>query len=202
MLQKLESNAGQQRLSPDKLEPLTIRLESLLSRGIPVVLAIDGRAASGKSSLAKTLAKDYAGRVVHMDDFLLPQELRTAERLSEPGGNLHYERFVAEILPGLRDKAGFSYQAFDCDRMQLGEWQNLLPAQLTIVEGAYALHPKLGTYYDLTLFLSCPLETQLARVKARNPFKIEQFLTRWIPLEETYFEVFGIEDAADFIIQI
>jgi len=202
VLQKLESNAGQQRFSPDQLEPLTIRLESLLSRGIPVVLAIDGRAASGKSSLAKTLAKDYAGRVVHMDDFLLPQELRTAERLSEPGGNLHYERFVAEILPGLRDKAGFSYQAFDCDRMQLGEWRNLLPAQLTIVEGAYALHPKLGAYYDLALFLSCPLETQLARVKARNPVKFEQYLKQWIPLEETYFKVIGIDDAADFIIHI
>ena len=86
--------------------------------------------------------------------------------------------------------------------MQLGEWRNLLPAQLTIVEGAYALHPKLGTYYDLALFLSCPLETQLARVKARNPIKFEQFLTRWIPLEETYFKVFGIDDIADFIIQI
>ena len=109
MLQKLESNAGQQRLSPDKLEPLTIRLESLLSRGVPVVLTIDGRAASGKSSLALTLAKNYSGRVVHMDDYFLPQELRTAERLTEPGGNLHYERFVAEILPGLRDEAGFSY---------------------------------------------------------------------------------------------
>lgn len=201
MLQKLASNAGQLRLSLDKLEPFTIRLESLLSHGIPVVLAIDGRAASGKSSLALTLAKNYSGRVVHMDGFFLPQELRTVERLSEPGGNLHYERFVAEILPGLRNEAGFIYQAFDCDRMQLGEWQNLLPAQLTIVEGAYALHPKLGAYNDLALFLTCPLETQLARVKARNPLKFEQFLKRWIPLEETYFKVFGIQDAADFIVQ-
>ena len=201
MLQKLESNAGQQRLSLDKLEPLSFRLESLLSRGDPVVLTIDGRAASGKSSLSKKLAMHYAGRVVHMDDFFLPQELRKAERLSEPGGNLHYERFVAEILPALRDEAWFSYQAFDCGRMQLGEWRNLLPAQFTIIEGAYALHPKLGAYNDLALFLTCPLETQLARVKARNPLKFEQFLKRWIPLEETYFKVFGIQDAADFIVQ-
>ena len=200
MLQKLESNAGQQRLRLDKLEALIIRLESMLSRGVPVVLAIDGRAASGKTSLAEKLAKVYSARVVHMDDFFLPQELRTAERLSEPGGNLHSERFVAEILPGLRDKAGFSYQAFDCDRMQLGERRNLLPAQLTIVEGAYALHPKLGAYYDLTLFLSCPFETQLARVKARNPVKFEQYLKQWIPQEETYFTLFGIEEAADFIL--
>ena len=140
----------------------------MLSRGVPVVLAIDGRAASGKSSLAKTLAKDYAGRVVHMDDFFLPQELRTAERLSEPGGNLHYERFVAEILPGLRDEAGVNYQAFDCNRMQLGEWRNLLPAQLTIVEGAYALHPKLGAYYDLVSF-ELSAQASIGTFKGQKP---------------------------------
>ena len=201
MLQKLESNAGKQRLSLDKLEPLTIRLESLLSRGVPVVLTIDGRAASGKSSMAGQLANNYSGRVVHMDDFFLPQELRTAERLSEPGGNLHYERFVAEILPGLRDEAGFSYQAFDCDRIQLGDWRNLLPAQLTIVEGVYALHPKLGAYYDLALFLSCPPKLQLARLKARNPNKLAQFQKHWIPMEEAYFLAYDIEKAADFRIQ-
>ena len=32
-----------------------------------------------------------------MDDFFLPMELRTAERLEEPGGNVHYERFSAEV---------------------------------------------------------------------------------------------------------
>ena len=165
------------------------------------MLAIDGRAASGKTSLAEKLAKVYSARVVHMDDFFLPQELRAAERLSEPGGNLHSERFVAEILPGLRDEAGVSYQAFDCNRMQLGEWQNLSPAQLTIVEGAYALHPKLGAYYDLALFLSCPPKLQLARLKARNPDKLAQFQKHWIPMEEAYFLAYDIEKAADFRIQ-
>ena len=166
-----------------------------------VVLAIDGRAASGKSSLTERLARDYPTRVVHMDDFFLPQELRTDERLLEPGGNLHCERFISEILLNLRNEAAFSYQTFDCKRMQLGEWRKLSVAQLTIVEGAYALHPKLGAYYDLVLFLTCPPETQLARLKVRNRSKIKQFQDKWIHLEEAYFQAFKIPELADFTIQ-
>jgi uridine kinase len=198
-----ESDRITRQLLPndEKYEPFTRRLDSLLSKGMPVVLAIDGRAASGKSSLTEKLARDYPARVIHMDDFYLPIELRTVERLAEPGGNLHYERFMTDVLPGLRKQEGFSYQAFDCAVMNVGEWRNLFPAQLTIVEGAYAMHPKLGAYYDLALFLSCAPETQLARIKKRNPAKSEQFRKHWIPLEEAYFKAFGIPELADLIIQ-
>ena len=39
-----------------------------------------------------------------MDDFFLPPALRTPERRSEPGGNVHYERFLTEVLPNLRSE--------------------------------------------------------------------------------------------------
>ncbi|HSN94109.1 MAG TPA: hypothetical protein VLR89_03490 [Anaerolineaceae bacterium] len=197
----MEPNPEQQKLMQDVLEPFTLSLENLLSQSNTVVIAIDGRAASGKTTLARQLAKDYGGRLVHMDDFYLPQELRTEKRLAEPGGNLHYERFITDVLPGLRNLGGSSYQIFDCSQMQMGECRNLAPGRFTIVEGAYALHPKLGRYYDLSLFLSCPNETQVDRVEARNPLKLEQFMERWIPLEETYFNAFGVEETVDFFIQ-
>jgi len=200
---QLESNRKPEinLLNFEKLLPLGTRLEELLSVGKPVVLAIDGRAASGKTSLAERLAGKYQARVIHLDDFFLPRELRTQERLAEPGGNLHYERFIDEVLLALRTQGSFNYQAFNCDLMTLGNLRNLPSAQLSIVEGAYALHPKLGSYYNLSLFLSCPLEIQLARVKIRNPNKLEEFQTHWIPLEEVYFQAFGIAELVDFTIQ-
>ena len=66
------------------------------------VIAMDGRAAAGKTTLAEELAVTLGGAVVHMDDFFLPGELRTPERLAAPGGNVHAERFVEEVLPYLR----------------------------------------------------------------------------------------------------
>ena len=85
--------------------------------------------------------------------------------------------------------------------MQLGEWRHLLPAQLTVVEGSYALHPKFGVYYDLSIFMSCLPEVQLARLKDRNPAKLEEFQKHWLPMEENYFHTFGIETKAEFIIE-
>lgn len=64
----------------------------------PIVIAIDGPCAAGKSTLAKKLAEEIDGQVVHMDDFFLPGRLRTPARLREPGGNVHYERFQEEVL--------------------------------------------------------------------------------------------------------
>lgn len=70
------------------------------------VAAIDGNAAAGKSTLAARIAAFFAPRcsvnVFHMDDFFLPGALRTPERLAEPGGNVHYERFQDEVLAGCR----------------------------------------------------------------------------------------------------
>ena len=84
-----------------------------------VVLAIDGMSASGKSTLAQEVADKYGGSVVHMDDFFLPAELRTNKRLETPGGNIHYERFKEEVLPGIADHRSFEYGIFDCRNMRV-----------------------------------------------------------------------------------
>ena len=78
------------------------------------IIAIDGRCAAGKTTLAARLAKELGGDVIHMDDFFLPPALRTQERRSEPGGNVHYERFLTEVIPKLASGQAFSYQRFDC----------------------------------------------------------------------------------------
>ena len=60
-----------------------------------VCVAIDGRCASGKTTLATALAVSLGATVFHADDFFLRPEQRTAERLSEPGGNMDRERLKA-----------------------------------------------------------------------------------------------------------
>ncbi|MEA4811677.1 MAG: hypothetical protein VB108_03790 [Anaerolineaceae bacterium] len=184
--------AKQNHLNPEQTAALLSHLEGLLAGEQPLVLAIDGRAASGKSSLAAKLGERFAAAVVHMDDFFLPQELRSEQRLSEAGGNLHHERFSAELLPQLRGHKGIRYQAFNCAIMQLDQWQVIKPAKLSIVEGCYALHPSFGKYYDMAVFMSCEPQTQLARINERNPQLAERFCNQWIPMEEAYFKAFDI----------
>ena len=62
------------------------------------IIAIDGRCASGKTTIGNELAKFLNAEVIHMDDFFLTPEMRTKERLNEVGGNVDRERFEKEVL--------------------------------------------------------------------------------------------------------
>ena len=138
--------------------------------------------------------------MIRADDFFLRPEQRTPERLAEPGGNLDRERMKEEVIDHLRDGA-LRYTPFDCQVMALGEPLSLPAAEVTIVEGAYSLHPYFGPYYDLSVFVTADQETRLARIGARKGHNnVENFRTRWIPMEERYLAAFGIEERADLII--
>jgi uridine kinase len=116
------------------------------------VITVDGKSASGKTTLARQLSSILEAEVIHMDDFFLPLELRTPSRLAEPGGNVHYERFKTEVLPELKQKKSFSYRRFDCSKMRPGEMRKIAISRWRIVEGAYSLHPEFGDYADLKVF--------------------------------------------------
>ena len=170
-----------------------------------LVVAIDGRCASGKTTVAEQLSRITGAGIVHMDDFFLPANLRTDKRLAEPGGNVHYERFYEEVLPRLGDRSEFGYHRFDCSKMQLGE-NVIVPAGtkdgfVRVVEGAYSLHPYFGEYADIRVFSQVEKEEQLRRIANRDGEAVLfTFREKWIPMEETYFKAFSIRESADMVI--
>lgn len=167
----------------------------------PFVIAIDGRAASGKSTLAQQLSVLLDADVVHMDDFFLPPVLRTEERLAEPGGNVHYERFCVEVLPYLKSAEGFSYRIFDCSKMDYDGEQIIADKRIRIVEGSYSHHPKFGEYADFFVFSDVDAEEQMRRIHLRNgEEKARIFAAKWIPMEERYFTAFRVKENADAIV--
>jgi len=167
----------------------------------PCIIAIDGRAGAGKSTLALELAFVLDCDIVRMDDFFLPTELRTAERLDAPGGNVHYERFSSEVLPKLRCTESFVYQVFSCAEMQLNGSREIRAGEYRIVEGSYSMHPQFGNYWDVSVFCAIRPEKQLERIIKRDgPEYAEVFRSRWIPMEEKYFKVFDIVKKADIIL--
>lgn len=181
-------------------EELLAELQTL--SGEVRIIAIDGRCAAGKTTLAAWLAERLDGDVIHMDDFFLPIELRTVERREEPGGNVHYERFRAEVLPGLKERVPFSYQRFDCSRMELGRLIPVKNKGIVIVEGAYSCHPVLGDYMDRKVFMDIDRKLQEERILLRNgKDRLQDFREKWIPMEEAYFTAFSIEEHTDYFIK-
>jgi len=173
-------------------------IHRLLEEKSTVTVAIDGMAAAGKTTLAALLEAVYSCTVIHMDDFFLPRELRTPERLAQPGGNVHFERFAAEVSPYLGRFVPFSYKPFDCGVMDYGPAVTIQPHRLTVVEGSYSHHPGLGAAYDLKVFLTILQEEQYARILTRNGPKLSRrFREEWIPMENTYSAAFHIRKHSD-----
>ena len=137
-----------------------------------------------------------------MDDFFLPPELRTAERLATSGGNIHHERFLKEILPYVKSGKEFKYRQFDCNFMDYRETPAVVHSHpWCIVEGVYSCHPIFENYMDLRVFVDVTQDEQKARIKRRNsPEMAARYIEKWIPMEEAYFEAYNIRNAADVIV--
>ena len=164
----------------------------------PLLIALDGRCAAGKTTLANRLAEQYGWGVIHLDDFFLQPAQRTSQRLAEPGGNLDRERLISEVLlPLTRHRPGV-YRVFDCRTMGFAAVPRPLPAApVMLLEGSYACHPDLRPLCGLHVFLTVDPGEQLRRLTARNPARLQDFRTRWIPMEEQYFRYFHIPETCD-----
>lgn len=179
---------------------LFAEIDRRLEKG-SVIVALEGGSASGKTTLAKTLSKIYDCNVFHMDDFFLQMHQRTPERFKEVGGNVDRERFIEEILEPLKRGEQVRYRKFDCSKMILGDYIEPKNKKLTVVEGAYSMHPDMGSAYDISVFLSISREEQKARINKRNtPETAKRFFNEWIPLEEKYFSKMGIKEKCSMVI--
>lgn len=166
------------------------------------VIAIDGPCASGKTTLAQKLAEEFAAQIISTDDFFLPPEMRSEERLSQAGGNVHYERFAEEIVNPIRAGKDFEYRVFSCKDGGYTDKKKFVLSGLIIAEGSYSLRPDFEEIYDLKIFVEADYETRLNRIINRNgEEKLKVFKEKWIPLENAYFETFGIKDKCDIIIK-
>lgn len=165
-----------------------------------IIIAIDGRCASGKTTLAKELAERFDCNVFHMDDFFLRPEQRTKERLQQAGENVDHERFWEEVLLPLREGKEFSYKPYSCRNGELGEPVAVKVKAINIVEGSYSCHNNLYEYYDCRIFMTVDEEEQMKRIISRNGSDAAKiFKEKWIPMEEKYFKKFEIEKRCDYI---
>lgn len=185
-------------VSPEELSGL---ITARLKQQPTVLVALDGRCGSGKTTLAAQLAERFPQSItLHTDDFYLPPPQRVTGWERIPCANMHLERLRAEAVAPARAGRAVCYKAYSCREGAYLPPRVFGPAPLVIVEGSYSHHPSLATCYDLRVFVTCSKAEQARRLQAREGARYAAFVERWVPLEEAYFAKYAIEPHADLIL--
>ncbi len=176
-------------------------INSLSDENSKIIIAIEGSCASGKTTLSEEFEKIFNCNVIHMDDFFLPFEMRTEDRMKEIGGNIDYERFKTEIAENITDDYEFSYGKFDCSTGKISKNVIIKPKKINVIEGVYCMHPEYYHIYNLRIFLEIDDDEKIRRLRNRSPEKLERFINEWIPKEDSYFDAFKIKEKCDLILE-
>ena len=167
----------------------------------PVLIALDGRCGSGKTTLAGQLAEQFPASIVfHTDDYYLPPDQRIPDWEKTPCANMDLARLREELLRPARAGEPVFYRAYSCREGAYQPAQELAAQPLVILEGSYSHHPLLTGYETLRVFVTCSKDEQVRRLQEREGERYANFAARWIPLEEGYFAKYQIAENADFVV--
>lgn len=179
-------------------DQLISHLEELLKEKPMRIIGIDGRCASGKTTLSNLLAGQFPARIFHMDDFYLPIEQRVTGWEKTPCANMDFDRMIETVLRPARKGETVWYEAYSCRDKRMMPPVELERKPLTIVEGSYSHYPELIPFYDLTVFLTCTKETQKKRLIEREGERYPNYERLWIPLEEEYYQKYQVGKQVDY----
>jgi len=185
----------------DSYSALKARIEEMLRSNERVLVAVDGMAASGKTTLATALCRAFPrSAVVHMDDFTIPFEDRAPGYFEAQLSNADVVRFDREVLTPLLEGQEACYRPYVCHPVPgFLEPVRIAPkTRLIVIEGAYCLHPLLFDRYDLRVLSLIDPQAQRMRILARNgEAQLARFESLWIPMENRHIEAHSLRRRCD-----
>jgi uridine kinase len=180
---------------------LVKRIQELLAKQEVVIIAISGHGGSGKSTLAEAVAQRFGTsdeQIIRIDKFHAKDYMFAKDI---------YKQHEWQKLVTLLTKARSHHQLRYVGR----DWQgnehaiNITRPRLVIVEGIRVVRPELLPYFDLSIWIDCPLEIASERAINRNreqgdsEEEIELWHTKWIPEAKQYYDQIQPQKIADFI---
>jgi uridine kinase len=181
----------------------------LIERDRPgsILVALDGRSAAGKSTLAAVVAPLVGAVVIDGDDFYSGGAAETWDAMSAAEKVSHCIdwRRQRPVLEKLATGVAAYWHPYDweADDGSLAETPVVCqPAPVVILDGAYSARPELSDLFDLRVLLDAPAELRMAQLIEREGEDYrEEWNARWDEAEQWYFGKVMPPESFDLVIQ-
>lgn len=167
---------------------LLSNLSSVLSGEI---IAIDGPAGSGKTTLSKQLATDLSNtEIIHIDDLYQGWSDAFSARLTS--------FVISQILKPISEKKDFTYEIFDWHSNQFNKSKLVAKDKIYLLEGVGAGQSQFRPYISRIIWLNISDEIGLSRVLSRDGSEILMPMKEFQKAQKLHFASDLTENAADF----
>ncbi len=159
------------------------------------VLAIDGRAGAGKTTLANNLllalSVTYPVSLIHMDEMYEGWDCALGESLT---GRL------SNLLGDLSHGVAHQLPTYDWSAKAFNSYREIPPTHILILEGVGSAQRIVREFATATIWLDIDSETGLARVLERDGKVSEPFMSQWQVDEDTHHRREKTRENADFVL--
>ena len=193
------------------MQEMLERIQKLeLPLGRPALIALSGFGGAGKTTLAQQIkATIRDAEIISIDDFVSD---KLCER-SEDWSGFDRERFRRQVLEPARSGKSVRYEVYDFDQKQTSSWRSVAPSKYLLLEGCSILHPDLMPYYNLSIWIDCPLAVatergicrdRALRDQAQSVYHDELYYeqlwhTVWMPNEQNFFTRYRPDHLAAYV---
>lgn len=157
------------------------------------IIAIDGRAGAGKTTLAEHLTASmslkYKCTIVHMDDLY--------NGWQTPFDNNFTDSLLLAVNSHVNSQR-YSLSFFNWKKNEFSAPQEIPQGELLVLEGVGALHSVIRPFLTASIWIDIEAKEGLKRVLSRDGDGISSQMHQWLIQQEEHFLHHKSQAAADF----
>ena len=172
---------------------LASRITDLAPSCGPVrLVAVDGPAGSGKTTVAGRLGAELGCQVIHSDDFPVPWE-------EGPGRWFHL--LESQVLRPLQQGLPGGFRRYDWVRGTYAEKVVVPPAPALVIEGVGTARASIADLLAYTVWVEADDAERMRRVLERDGPELEPRWREWFAAERAWFAADRTKERADLVIR-
>jgi uridine kinase len=187
----------------------------------PVRIGIDGVDASGKTTLANSLADYLKSQKIDVirasiDGFHNPKSIRYKKGRNSPEGyykdSFNNQAIIDNLLAPLGENGNLQYKKaifdFKTDSEVVLPVEAAKKDSILIMDGVFLFRPEIVNYWDLKIFVEADFKITVSRATKRDGYYLgseqeilAKYNQRYVPGQQLYFQEAQPQEKADIIIE-